>query len=49
MGMMSSKCVDLIIGSLKDHLGVHREVVWVVTLCVAYVSLRISLSGIITC
>ena len=26
-------CVDLIIGGLKDHLGVPREGVWAVSLC----------------
>ena len=33
MCMMYYKCVYLIIGGLKDHLGVPKEGVWVVSLC----------------
>ena len=41
--------VDVIMGGLKDHLGVPREGVWAVSLCITYVSLRIAFSGGIIC
>ena len=40
---------DLIMGGHKDHLGVSREGVWAVSLCVAYVGLRIAFSENTTC
>ena len=39
----------LIMNSLEDYLGLVREGVWAVSLCVGYVSLRITFSGIIMC
>ena len=39
--------VCLIISNLEGHLGMLRKVVWVVSIFVALVSLRIALSRII--
>ena len=39
----------LIIGSMKDHLGVPREGVWVVSVCRTEVSLSIAFSKGIAC
>ena len=33
MWLMYSKCIYLIIGGFKDHLGVPREGVWAVSVC----------------
>ena len=47
--LVHCKCVYLIIGGLKDHLGMPREGVWAVSLCLTQVSRRLAFSERIAC
>ena len=49
MFLVYCMCGYLIIGGLKDHLGVPRECVQAVSLCLSKVSLQITLSENMTC